>query len=84
MPSHKAQKECGQVKFGFTYHLPLHFDVLVAQKSVSVYKLDQTSRSGDYLSPDTESINFLSSPKVWGGWLNLAFCQGKKTFGVGH
>ena len=29
------------------------------------------------LSSDTESINFWSSPQVWGGWLNLEFSQGK-------
>ena len=33
--------------------------------------------SFSYLSSDTESINFLSSPQVWGGWLNLEFSQGK-------
>ena len=37
-----------------------------------------------YLSSNTESINFWSSPQVWGWWLNSEVSQGKKAFGVGH
>ena len=32
-----------------------------------------------YMAYDIESINFLSSPQVWDGWLNLEFGQERKT-----